>query len=123
MIADEMGVSGAELDRLRWAGLIHDVGKLRVPIEILNKPGKLTDAEFAIIKTHPVEGHRMLLTGHDVDPLVLDVCLHHHEKTDGSGYPKGLKADEISLFAKMGAVNRNPGCSSSPTLATGYGVE
>jgi HD-GYP domain-containing protein (c-di-GMP phosphodiesterase class II) len=46
----------------------------------------------------------MLLTGRDVSPLVLDVCLHHHEKTDGSGYPKGLKADEISLFAKMGAV-------------------
>jgi HD-GYP domain-containing protein (c-di-GMP phosphodiesterase class II) len=73
-------------------------------MEVLNKPGKLTDAEFAIIKRHPEEGHRLLLTGTDVDPMVLDVCLHHHEKTDGSGYPKGLKGDEISLFAKMGAV-------------------
>jgi HD-GYP domain-containing protein (c-di-GMP phosphodiesterase class II) len=86
------------------AGLMHDLGKALMPMDVLNKPGKLTDAEFAIIKSHPVEGHRLLLTGQDVDPLVLDVCLHHHEKTDGSGYPKGLKGDEISLFAKMGAV-------------------
>jgi putative nucleotidyltransferase with HDIG domain len=96
---DEQGTRTAGL-----AGLLHDLGKAAMPMEVLNKPGKLTDAEFSIIKTHPEEGHRMLLTGSDVDPLVLDVCLHHHEKTDGSGYPKGLKSDEISLFAKMGAV-------------------
>jgi HD-GYP domain-containing protein (c-di-GMP phosphodiesterase class II) len=83
---------------------MHDLGKAMMPMEVLNKPGKLTDAEFAIIKSHPVEGHRLLLTGRDVAPMVLDVCLHHHEKTDGSGYPKGLKGDQISLFAKMGAV-------------------
>ena len=86
------------------AGLMHDLGKAVMPMEVLNKPGKLTDAEFSIIKSHPVEGHKMLLGGLNVDPMVLDVCLHHHEKTDGSGYPKGLKGDEISLFAKMGAV-------------------
>jgi HD-GYP domain-containing protein (c-di-GMP phosphodiesterase class II) len=86
------------------AGLMHDLGKAMIPMEILNKPGKLTDAEFDIVKTHPEEGYRMLLTGTDVDPIVMDVCLHHHEKTDGSGYPKGLKDAEISLFAKMGAV-------------------
>jgi HD-GYP domain-containing protein (c-di-GMP phosphodiesterase class II) len=86
------------------AGLMHDMGKAMIPMEILNKPGKLTDAEFDIVKRHPVEGHRLLLTGTEVDPVVLDVCLHHHEKTDGSGYPKGLKDTEISLFAKMGAV-------------------
>ena len=86
------------------AGLMHDLGKAMIPMEILNKPGKLTDAEFTIVKTHPEEGYRMLLTGTDVDPIVMDVCLHHHEKTDGSGYPKGLKDEEISLFAKMGAV-------------------
>jgi HD-GYP domain-containing protein (c-di-GMP phosphodiesterase class II) len=86
------------------AGLMHDMGKAMIPMEILNKPGKLTDAEFEIVKRHPVEGHRMLMTGMDVDAIVLDVCLNHHEKTDGSGYPKGLKDAEISLFAKMGAV-------------------
>ena len=86
------------------AGLMHDLGKAMIPMEILNKPGKLTDAEFNTVKGHPEEGYRMLLTGTDVDPIVLDVCLHHHEKTDGSGYPKGLKDAEISLFAKMGAV-------------------
>lgn len=86
------------------AGLMHDLGKAMMPMEVLNKPGKLTDAEFSIIKTHPVEGHRLLLTGQSVGDVVLDVCLHHHEKTDGSGYPKGLKGSEISVFAKMGAV-------------------
>ncbi len=86
------------------AGLMHDLGKAMMPMEILNKPGKLTPAEFDIVKQHPREGHRLLLTGENVDPAVLDVCLHHHEKTDGSGYPMGLKDAEISLFAKMGAV-------------------
>jgi HD-GYP domain-containing protein (c-di-GMP phosphodiesterase class II) len=86
------------------AGLMHDLGKAMMPMEILNKPGKLTTAEFEIVKQHPREGHRLLLTGENVDPAVLDVCLHHHEKTDGSGYPMGLKEAQISLFAKMGAV-------------------
>jgi HD-GYP domain-containing protein (c-di-GMP phosphodiesterase class II) len=73
-------------------------------MDVLNKPGKLTDAEFTIMKGHPVEGHQMLVAVGNVDPIALDVCLHHHEKTDGSGYPKGLKGEEISLYAKMGAV-------------------
>jgi HD-GYP domain-containing protein (c-di-GMP phosphodiesterase class II) len=85
------------------AGLLHDLGKAAMPMDVLNKPGKLTDAEFTIIKSHPVEGHKMLAAA-KIDPLVLDVCLHHHEKTDGSGYPGGLKDEEISQFAKMGAV-------------------
>jgi len=86
------------------AGLLHDLGKAAMPMEVLNKPGKLTDAEFAIIKSHPEEGYRMLLEARQVDDVALDVVLHHHEKTDGSGYPKRLKGAEISLFAKMGAV-------------------
>lgn len=86
------------------AGLLHDLGKAMMPMDILNKPGKLTDAEFSIIKSHPVEGHKLLLGGSEVGEIALDVCLHHHEKMDGSGYPKGFKGDEISLFAKMGAV-------------------
>ncbi len=86
------------------AGLMHDLGKAMMPTEVLNKPGKLTAAEFSIIKTHPIEGHRLLLTSQSVGDVVLDVCLHHHEKTDGSGYPNGLSDPEISVFAKMGAV-------------------
>ena len=103
-LAKQLGFDEAQTRLAGMAGLMHDLGKALMPMEVLNKPGKLTEAEFNIIKTHPAEGHRMLLAGRDVSPVVLDVCLHHHEKTDGSGYPKGLKADQISLFAKMGAV-------------------
>ena len=103
-LAKQLGLDESQTRLAGMAGLMHDIGKALMPMEVLNKPGKLSPAEFNVIKTHPSKGHRLLLTGRDVDPLILDVCLHHHEKTDGSGYPKGLKGDEISLFAKMGAV-------------------
>lgn len=103
-LSKQLGLDEAQTRSAGMAGLMHDLGKALMPMEVLNKPGKLTPAEFNVIKTHPSEGHRLLSSGVKVDALVLDVCLHHHEKTDGSGYPKGLKADEISLFAKMGAV-------------------
>lgn len=103
-LAKQLGLDEMQTRSAGLSGLLHDLGKALMPMDVLNKPGKLTDAEFSIIKSHPVEGHKMLLGGVNVDPMVLDVCLHHHEKTDGSGYPKGLKGDEISLFAKMGAV-------------------
>jgi HD-GYP domain-containing protein (c-di-GMP phosphodiesterase class II) len=103
-LAKQLGLDEEQTRLAGVSGLMHDLGKAAMPMDVLNKPGKLTEAEFAIIKRHPEEGHRLLLTGSDVDPMVLDVCLHHHEKTDGSGYPKGLKDAEISLYAKMGAV-------------------
>jgi HD-GYP domain-containing protein (c-di-GMP phosphodiesterase class II) len=103
-LAKQLGLDEGQTRSAGLAGLMHDLGKAAMPMDVLNKPGKVTDAEFAIIKTHPEEGYRLLQSGTDVDPMVLDVCLHHHEKTDGSGYPKGLKSEEISLFAKMGAV-------------------
>lgn len=103
-LAKQLGLDEAQTKSAGLAGLMHDLGKALMPMEVLNKPGKLTDQEFAIIKTHPEEGYRLLKSGTSADPLVMDVCLHHHEKTDGSGYPKGLSGDEISLFAKMGAV-------------------
>ena len=86
------------------AGLLHDVGKMAIPLEVLNKPDKLTDDEFTLVKGHPAAGHEMLLGGKGVSEISLDVCLHHHEKIDGSGYPHKLAGDNISLYAKMGAV-------------------
>jgi putative nucleotidyltransferase with HDIG domain len=103
-LARQLGLDEAQTRSAGVAGLLHDLGKAAMPMEVLNKPGKLTDAEFTIMKGHPGQGHQMLLAVGQVDPVALDVCLHHHEKVDGSGYPKGLKDTEISLFAKMGAV-------------------
>ena len=84
-------------------GLMHDLGKAAMPLEVLNKPGKLTDAEFAIVKRHPVEGEKMLRSG-GAEPAALDIALHHHEKMNGTGYPDRLAGDAISLLARMGAV-------------------
>jgi HD-GYP domain-containing protein (c-di-GMP phosphodiesterase class II) len=103
-LAKQLGLEESQVRSAGLAGLLHDLGKAVMPLEVLNKPGKLTPEEFAVIKSHPVKGHKLLLDGADVDAIVLDVCLHHHEKTDGSGYPDGLKGAGISLFAKMGAV-------------------
>lgn len=103
-LARELGLDDEQVREAGLAGLLHDVGKMMVPLEILNKPGRLTDAEFDAVRSHPAEGFRMLQASPEVGAAALDVCLHHHEKMDGSGYPKGLKGDEISLFARMGAI-------------------
>ncbi len=100
----QMGMKDDLLKRAGLAGMLHDLGKALMPLEVLNKPGKLTDAEFAVMKTHPERGHALLVEGQGAGPVVLDVCLHHHEKFDGTGYPHGLAGDKISLVAKMGAV-------------------
>jgi putative nucleotidyltransferase with HDIG domain len=103
-LARQLGLDPKDVREAGMAGLMHDLGKAMMPMEVLNKPGKLTDDEFRIIKSHPVEGHRLLVEGKTASAIVLDVCLHHHEKVDGSGYPDRIKGDEISIFAKMGAV-------------------
>ena len=103
-LARQLGLPDAEVREAGMAGLLHDLGKALMPMKVLNKPGKLTDEEFRIIKNHPVEGHRLLVEGGSASEIVLDVCLHHHEKVDGSGYPDRLPAAQITLFAKMGAV-------------------
>jgi HD-GYP domain-containing protein (c-di-GMP phosphodiesterase class II) len=86
------------------AGLLHDVGKAVIPLEVLNKPGKLTNAEFDLVKQHPRAGADILKKSCDVDAVALDVCLHHHEKMDGSGYPESVGSEKLSLYARMGAV-------------------
>lgn len=96
---DENGCRDAGL-----AGLLHDLGKASLPLEVLNKPGKLSDAEYDMVKRHPQHGHDLLVQSKLANAAVLDVCLHHHEKIDGSGYPEGLKGDNISLLSRMGAL-------------------
>lgn len=103
-LARQLGLDDAQVRQCGLAGLLHDIGKMMIPVEILNKPGKLTEAEFNVMKSHPVEGHKLLLAGNDIDDIALDVCLHHHEKVNGSGYPDRLDQPQISLYAKMGAV-------------------
>jgi len=100
----QLGLDEATCRDAGMAGLLHDVGKAAVPQEIINKPAKLTDEEFTIIKSHPVKGHEMLLLGGIDNERVLDVCRHHHERMDGTGYPDKLTAENISLIARMSAV-------------------
>lgn len=103
-LARQLGMGPAQVREAGLAGMLHDIGKMTVPVELLNKPGKLSDAEFARVREHPEAGSRILLAGKQVSALVLDVCLHHHEKIDGSGYPHRLTGEQISLPAKMGAI-------------------
>jgi putative nucleotidyltransferase with HDIG domain len=103
-LARQLQLSEDQVREAGMAGLLHDIGKMAVPNEVLNKLGKLTDSEFELIRGHPEAGGKILLDCQQVGALVLDVCLHHHEKVDGSGYPHKLKGGQISLFAKMGAV-------------------
>ena len=101
--ARRMGLPESTIDGLRLASIIHDVGKVQVPAEILSKPGRLTPLEFALIKEHAQVGYDIVK---DIDfPWpVADIVLQHHERLDGSGYPKGLRADEILIEAKILAV-------------------
>jgi HD-GYP domain-containing protein (c-di-GMP phosphodiesterase class II) len=103
-LAKQMEMSDREIHGAGRAGLLHDLGKANVPMKVLNKPGKLTDEEFGMVKVHPEEGHRILLEGGSTDQVALDVVIHHHEKVDGTGYPHGLLDAQISRLAKMGAV-------------------
>ena len=102
-IATAMGISKKGIDTITRGGLLHDIGKIGIPVAILDKPGKLSDAEYSEIKTHPAIGAKILepiKAYQDILPLVL----HHHEKYDGSGYPDGLKGDVIDIRARILAV-------------------
>jgi putative nucleotidyltransferase with HDIG domain len=103
-LARELGMDEAEAREAGMAGLLHDMGKAMMPLAVLNKPAKLTEAEYDVMKTHPQRGFDLLQEGRGVGPLVLDVCLHHHERPDGKGYPHGLAGDALSRVARMGAV-------------------
>jgi putative nucleotidyltransferase with HDIG domain len=103
-LARQLGLDENQTRETGLAGLLHDVGKMVMPEDVLNKPGKLTDEEFAVMKSHPERGHEILLKSGMASEGTLDVCLHHHEKMDGSGYPYRLQGDRISLYARMGAI-------------------
>ena len=105
ILAEEMGMEKEEAGRLRLASTMHDVGKLLVPAEILEKPARLTDEEFMEIKKHPGYGGKLLndVEG-DVMHMARTVALEHHERPDGRGYPEGKKDEEISLEGKIVAV-------------------
>ena len=102
-IATEMGLPQDKIDGIRMAGSIHDIGKLSIPAEILSKPTKLTNNEFALIKEHPLSGYEMLKDVESPWPLA-QVVYQHHERMDGSGYPRNLKGDEIIMEARIMAV-------------------
>ncbi|MXP42529.1 DUF3391 domain-containing protein [Altererythrobacter soli] len=102
--AVHLGKSAAETREYGLGGLLHDLGKMGTPDEILNKQGRLTDGEFAAVQAHPEFGYQVLAQSEGMPEVALDVCRHHHEKIDGTGYPFGLAADSISEVARLGAI-------------------
>jgi putative nucleotidyltransferase with HDIG domain len=103
-LGKQLGLSGDDLKEVGLAGLLHDVGKMMIDDEVLNKPGKLTDEEFNLIKEHPRKGWELLKDSAEITSTALDVCLHHHERVDGTGYPERISGDTLTLFSRMGAV-------------------
>ena len=102
-IATEMGLAQEKIEGIRMAGIIHDIGKLSIPAEILSKPTKLTDLEFALIKEHSRSGYEMLKDVESPWPLA-EIVYQHHERMNGSGYPRNLKGDEIIIESQILAV-------------------
>ena len=98
-IATAMGLPAAEVAKVRTAAALHDIGKLHTPRAILNKPGRLTDSEFALIKRHPIDG--AVMTSGIGDPEISAMIRHHHERLDGRGYPDGLSGEDIPVGARI----------------------
>jgi HD-GYP domain-containing protein (c-di-GMP phosphodiesterase class II) len=99
-----VGLDGETTRQAGLGGLLHDTGKALVPDAVLNKPGRLTDEEFDIIRRHPRDGYEILLKTPGVGEIPLDITLHHHERVDGSGYPDKLAGEQISTLSKMAAI-------------------
>ena len=99
-IAEEMGLTEQQVDWIRMAASVHDIGKINVPIEFLSKPGSLSHVEYDMVKTHPHVGYEILKTI-EFPWTMVQAVLQHHERMDGSGYPQGLKGDEILIEARI----------------------
>lgn len=103
-LARQMRLDEATVRDLGMAGLFHDLGKAAIPTALLDKPGPLDERERRQVRRHPQLGHALLQQMPDLTPIALDVCLHHHERVDGTGYPFGLSGDALSRYARMAAV-------------------
>lgn len=103
-LARHLGLPEDQVSAIGMAGLLHDIGKMAMPTEVLDKPGALDAGEMQIIRNHPVEGHALLVDSPEITALALDVCLHHHERIDGNGYPFGIRGEDLSIYARMGAI-------------------
>lgn len=100
IIGQWLHYSDEDIRVLTLAGLLHDIGKVNIPADILSKPGKLTDEEYEIVKRHVNEGYDILKT-QNIDNRIKEACVFHHEKCDGTGYPFGIKNEKIPVFAKI----------------------
>lgn len=103
-LARELGLPTYQLEQIGICGMLHDVGKIKVPSEILNKPGALTADELRIMQGHAAEGRKLLMSNQQVTAATVDVAFSHHERLDGRGYPRGLDGSKIPYFAKIIAV-------------------
>lgn len=99
-----LGLERSVLKELTLGGLLHDVGKIMTPDEVLHKPGKLTDEEFAIMRQHVVHSYGILKNTKGITATMLEVAANHHERLDGSGYPRKLKGDQLSLHTRMSCI-------------------
>ena len=100
LIAENLGMSQDEVDNIYYIALLHDIGKIAIPDKILNKPGRLTDEEFAVMKSHTTRGAK-ILKGISTIPHIVEGAKYHHERYDGTGYPEGLKGEEIPFVARI----------------------
>lgn len=96
-----LGMDKDSLELMGLGALLHDIGKMSIPLEILNKPGRLTPEEYEIVKTHAQKGHELLVSKGDIPRESLDIVLHHHERISGKGYPHGLMGDQVNRMTKI----------------------
>ena len=100
MLGRRIGLTDAEMVQLELLCLLHDIGKIGIPLEILNKPGKLTDQEWEVLRTHPEKGYQIAMSADELSTIA-DMILYHHERWDGQGYPRGLKGEEIPVLSRI----------------------
>lgn len=103
-LAKSIKIDAMTIQMLGMGGLLHDVGKVKIPLTVLNKTGPLSETDLVLVRRHPCDGHEQLSRQGDMPEIVLDICLHHHERLDGKGYPKGLSGDEISLPVRIASI-------------------
>lgn len=103
-LGHQIGMARDDLFEVGLGGLFHDIGKIEIPVSILAKPGRLTAEEFVEMQAHPVRGASLLDLAQGIGPIAVDICMNHHEKPDGTGYPHRLAGEAISTYARMGAI-------------------